>query len=68
MCKIVKKTDGYYHDKCGNKMEIKQNMFALRSMWFSGLVCEHCNALFDNPDDSFLKFAGADQAYWAYHE
>lgn len=45
------------HKKCGNNFVIKPNMFFWHDQYFSGLVCEHCNALFDNPEDSFLTVA-----------
>lgn len=44
------------HKKCGQEMVVKPNMFYLRGHFYSGLVCEKCNALFGNPDDSFEEY------------
>lgn len=43
--------------KCGNEMILKDNMFHWRGKWMSGLVCEKCNALYDNPKESFMEYA-----------
>lgn len=39
--------------KCGERRMVREGMFHWRGTYFSGLVCEKCNALWDNPDDSF---------------
>ena len=39
-------------------IEVRENMFYWRGLWFSGLVDTETNALYDNPDDSFLKHVG----------
>lgn len=39
--------------KCGGRRVCREGMFHFRGATFSGLVCEACNALWDNPDDSF---------------
>lgn len=44
--------------KCGKTLVVKLNMFALRGLgFFSGLVCEPCNALWNDPEDDFLGAA-----------
>lgn len=40
--------------KCGEKLIVLERMFYWRGTYFTGLVCESCNALWDNPEDSFL--------------
>jgi DNA-directed RNA polymerase subunit M/transcription elongation factor TFIIS len=42
--------------KCNNKMIVKDAMFFWRGKYLSGLVCETCNALYDNPNDSFMDY------------
>lgn len=42
--------------KCGERCVVRQGMFYFRGAHFSGLVCEKCNALWDNPDDSFEAY------------
>lgn len=37
-------------------IEVRPNMFYWRGRWFSGLVDIENNALYDNPDDSFLEY------------
>ncbi len=39
--------------KCGERRVVREGMFHWRGTTFSGLVCEKCNALWNNPDDSF---------------
>jgi len=40
----------------------KAGQFYLRPAgYFHGLICETCNALFDDPDDSFIKFARSER-------
>ena len=39
--------------KCGTAMERRPNMFYWRGRFFHGLVCVPCNALWDDPTDSF---------------
>ena len=41
--------------KCGARRIVREGMFHWRGTTFSGLVCVPCNALWDNPDDSFEK-------------
>lgn len=48
----------YLCPKCSNEMVIKSNMFHWRGRYFTGCVCEKCNALYDNPEDSFHKYVG----------
>ncbi len=43
---------------CQEEVTIKPNKFYWRGKYFSGLVCEKCNALYDNHDDSFMKHVG----------
>lgn len=38
------------------QLEVRRNMFYWRGKWFSGLVDPDTNALYDNPDDSFLEY------------
>ena len=52
MNKKLKIKDGI-HLECGSKLIIKEGMFHWRGKCFSGLFCEQCNALFNNPADSF---------------
>jgi hypothetical protein len=40
--------------KCGTPLEIRAAQFYWRGRYFTGLVCKPCNALFDNPRDSFF--------------
>ena len=40
-------------DKCGGTLERRPNMFYWRGCFFHGLVCVPCNALWDDPTDSF---------------
>ena len=47
--------------KCGIPLVVKPGMFHWRGRFFSGLVCEPCNALWDNPDDSFHAYVAQDQ-------
>lgn len=44
----------HIHKECGNKMIVKEKCFYWRGIYFSGLVCEKCNALYNNPADSFM--------------
>ena len=39
--------------KCGAALERRANMFYWRGRFFHGLVCTPCNALWDDPTDSF---------------
>ena len=39
--------------KCGTALERRPNMFYWRGQFFHGLVCPPCNALWDDPTDSF---------------
>jgi len=42
--------------KCNDTLVVKEGMFGSRlTGLMSGLVCEKCNALYDNPDDSFIE-------------
>lgn len=44
--------------KCGKTLVVKPNMFALRGLgFFSGLVCETCKALWNDPEDNFYEAA-----------
>ncbi len=40
---------------CQEEMKVKPGMFYWRGKYYSGLVCEKCNTLHDNPEDSFEK-------------
>lgn len=45
---------GDIHPKCGTAVVRKEGMFALPGHGrFSGLVCETCKALWNDPSDSF---------------
>ncbi len=44
--------------KCGARRVCREGMFCWRGRTFSGLVCESCNSLWDNPDDSFKEHVG----------
>ncbi len=46
--------------KCKTKMIIREGMFNWRGNTFSGLVCEKCNALYNNPKDSFETYLKQD--------
>jgi len=37
-------------------LEVREKMFYWRGRWFTGLVDPETNALFDNPDDSFMNY------------
>jgi hypothetical protein len=39
---------------CDDKLVVKQNMFFWKGKYFSGLVCEEHNSLFENPEDSLM--------------
>lgn len=54
MKNIPYKKSNQIHEKCGNKMIVKEKCFHWRGIYFSGLVCENCNALYNNPADSFM--------------
>lgn len=43
---------------CQRPVVVRQRMFAWRGELFSGLTCEVCHALWDNPADSFLARVG----------
>jgi len=46
--------------KCGGPVRLKPNMFHTHDVgYMSGLVCEPCNALWDDPDKSFLEAVAA---------
>jgi len=41
--------------KCGNGVARREKMFATHDVgYWHGLYCESCNALWDDPDNSFL--------------
>jgi hypothetical protein len=42
----------------GHALERCANMFFWRGRYFSGLVCVACQALFDDPTDSFAEHIG----------
>lgn len=42
--------------KCNDPMEATPGTFYWRGRYFAGLVCKRCNALYDNPKDSFFAF------------
>ena len=44
--------------KCHDPLVVRQSMFNFRGKSYSGLVCQRCNALWDNPDDSFYGDTG----------
>jgi len=44
---------------CGHAIVVKPSMFHYRGRSFSGLVCETCNSLWDNPEDSFWGYVEA---------
>jgi hypothetical protein len=46
------------HKKCGTEMESRNDMFYYRGRYFPGLVCVKCNALYDDPSDSFHLYVG----------
>jgi ssDNA-binding Zn-finger/Zn-ribbon topoisomerase 1 len=45
--------------KCGGAFERRANMFHWRGRFFHGLVCPACNALWDDPSDSFMAHVKA---------
>ena len=59
MVKLEKDADGDYRCPKGHIMEPQNDTMYYRGRYFAGLVCEDCNALFDNPDDSMYAFAVA---------
>jgi len=42
--------------KCSTVLERRQNQFHWRGRFFHGLVCVPCNALWDDPEDSFHTY------------
>jgi len=44
--------------KCRGNMERRGGQFYWRGCFFSGLVCPSCNALYDDPTDSFQSHVG----------
>lgn len=50
-----KNSNQHHCKKCKKPTEVRKGMFHWRGKSFSGLVCEDCNALYDNPEDSFNK-------------
>lgn len=44
---------------CGGAFERRPNMFHWRGTFFHGLVCSPCNALYDDPSDSFMAHVQA---------
>ena len=44
--------------KCKTVMERRNHMFFWRGTFFNGLVCVPCNALYDDPSDSFAEHTG----------
>lgn len=46
--------------KCGEPMERRPAMFYWRGTYFHGLV--HCNALWDDPSDSFEEYVYSGKA------
>lgn len=40
--------------KCGKEFVLKENMFYWRGKYFTGYVCEECNALYENKEDSMF--------------
>ena len=40
---------------CGDSCVLKDGMFFLHGKYFTGYVCEPCNALYQNPEDSMFK-------------
>jgi ribosomal protein L40E len=47
--------DGKTCRKCGSVLERRPSMFYWRGRFFHGLVCVPCNALWDDPTDSFER-------------
>ncbi|HSX22904.1 MAG TPA: hypothetical protein VLE97_09045 [Gaiellaceae bacterium] len=45
--------------KCGGPFERREDMFHWRGRFFHGLVCVPCNALWDDPSDSFEAHVAA---------
>lgn len=45
--------------KCSSLLVRKPNMFHWRGTFYHGLVCEPCNALWDDPTDSFMSGVAA---------
>ena len=43
----------YICKRCEDKLIVEKNMFYWRGRLFTGLVCLSCDALYDNPEDSF---------------
>lgn len=43
--------------KCNGDLILREEMFAFRNVFFTGFVCDPCNTLWGNDDDSILKFA-----------
>ena len=41
--------------KCSHQLVRKPEMFYWRGRFFHGMVCEECNALYDDAEDSFFE-------------
>lgn len=55
---LTKNSDGKYHcPRCKSVLIPTPGTFAWGGKFFAGLVCEPCNSLFDNPEDSMFEFA-----------
>ena len=50
----------YKSVKTGNILVVKPDMFFWRGSYFTGLVDEEANALYDNPEDSFAEHVGTE--------
>lgn len=58
MSKGVEPKRGDPCPKCGKTLVVRPNMFFLTGIgMFSGLVCEICNSLWNDPGDDFLAAA-----------
>lgn len=49
----------YRSIRTGNLLERRSGMFYWRDRWFSGLVDVEVNALYDDPEDSFMNHVNA---------
>lgn len=41
--------------RCGGRLERKERQFFWKGLSFPGIFCEACHALFEDPDQPFVK-------------
>ncbi len=57
MSELIGQVNGVMtHHKCGMEVKLEYNCFFWQGVYFSGWVCEKCNALFENKEDSMFEY------------